>query len=206
MNTAYPLCLIHAENLYCNVTLHNYIADRRKLADIPHLFRETRCPKRYLAVPVVSSGNREYVPIGWLDDSVIPGNKLFIVPDATLYDFGILTSRVHMGWMRRVSGYLGTSYSYSKKIAYNTFAWPSPSSEQKALIERTAQEILDARAEHPESSFAALYDDASMPADLRIAHRHNDAAVCGAYGWSEDMEEEDIVQRLFGLYHELLGK
>ena len=94
-------------------------------------------------------------------------------------------------------------YSYSKNIVYNTFAWPSPTEEQRKRIELTAQRILDARAQHPECSFADLYDDTAMPLDLRNAHRANDAAVCGAYGWPEDISEEEIVQRLFGLYHEL---
>ena len=178
-------------------------ADRRKLADTPHLFRETLNPKRYIAIPVVSSEEREYIPMGWLDDSVIPGNKLFIIPEATLYDFGVLTSRVHMAWMRRVGGRLEMRYSYSKNIVYNTFAWPSPTEEQRKRIESTAQGILDARAQYPECSLADMYDDTAMPLDLRNAHRENDAAVCCAYGWAEDISEEEIVQRLFVLYHEL---
>lgn len=96
-----------------------------------------------------------------------------------------------------------SDYSYSKNIVYNTFAWPHPTEEQRRQIEATAQKILDARANHPESSFADLYDDIAMPSDLRQAHRANDAAVCGAYGWPEDISEEAIVQKLFGLYHEL---
>ena len=179
-------------------------ADRRKLADTPHLFRETLNPKRYIAIPVVSSEEREYIPIGWLDASVIPGNKLFIIPDATLYDFGILASRVHMAWMRRVGGRMKSDYSYSKNIVYNTFAWPHPTEEQRRRIEVTAQKILDARANHPESSFADLYDDTAMPLDLRKAHRENDAAVCEAYGWPENISEEEIVAGLFRLYHELI--
>lgn len=141
--------------------------------------------------------------MGWLDDTVIHGNKLFIIPEATLYDFGVLTSRVHMAWMRRVGERLKSDYSYSKNIVYNTFAWPSLTDEQIKRIELTAQGILDARAQHPECSFAELYDDSAMPIDLRDAHRENDAAVCGAYGWPEGISEEEIVQRLFGLYHEL---
>ena len=178
-------------------------ADRRKLADTPHLFRETLNPKRYIAIPVVSSEEREYIPMGWLDDTVIPGNKLYTIPDANLYHFGILTSRVHMAWMRRVCGRLKSDYSYSKTIVYNTFAWPCPTEEQRKRIELTAQGILDARAQHPECSFADLYDDTAMPLDLRNAHRENDAAVCCAYGWAEDISDEEIVQRLFVLFHEL---
>ena len=176
--------------------------DRQKLARTSWLFREQMNPERYIAIPVVSSEEREYIPMGWLDDTVIPGNKLFIIPDATLYDFGVLTSRVHMAWMRRVCGRLGMSYSYSKNIVYNTFCWPSPTEKQRAKIERTAQGILDARAAHPGTSFAGLYDATLMPEDLRRAHERNDAAVCGAYGWAVDISEEEIVRRLFVLYHE----
>ena len=178
-------------------------ADRRKLADTPHLFRETLNPKRYIAIPKVSSENREYIPMGWLDESVIPGDNLFIIPEATLYDFGVLTSRVHMAWMRRVGGRLEMRYRYSRDIVYNTFAWPRPTDEQRRRIESTAQKILDARANHPESSFADLYDDTAMPLDLRKARRENDAAVCEAYGWPDDIREEEIVAGLFRLYHEL---
>ena len=108
-----------------------------------------------------------------------------------------------MAWMRRVGGRLKSDYSYSKNIVYNTFAWPHPTEEQRKRIEATAQSILDARANHPESSFADLYDDTAMPLDLRQAHRENDAAVCEAYGWPDDIREEEIVAGLFRLYHEL---
>ena len=173
-----------------------------RLADTPHLFREQFNPKRYIAIPEVSSENREYIPMGWLDDSVIPGKGLRIIPDATLYHFGILTSCVHMAWMRRVGGRLEMRYRYSKNIVYNTFAWPEPTEVQRRKIEATAQGILKARAKYPECSLADLYDDTAMPLDLRNAHRENDAAVCCAYGWAEDISEEEIVQKLFELYHD----
>ena len=162
--------------------------------------------KNYLVFPVTSSEKRLYLPIGWLDDSVIPGNQLRFIPDATLYHFGVLTSRVHMAWMRRVCGRMKSDYSYSNTIVYNTFAWPEPSAKQRERIEQTAQGILSARAGHPGNSFADLYDDTLMPEDLRRAHERNDAAVCGAYGWDEEIEEEEIVRRLFVLYHGLSGK
>ena len=98
-----------------------------------------------------------------------------------------------------------SDYSYSKNIVYNTFAWPNPTEEQKKRIEATAQKILDARANHPESSFADLYDNTAMPLDLRKAHRANDAEVCAAYGWPENISEEEIVRKLFGLYHGLIA-
>ena len=181
-------------------------AERQKYAKTAWLFREQINPKHYIAIPVTSSEKRRYIPIGWLDDSVIPGNQLRIIPDATLYHFGVLTSRGHMAWMRRVSGRLEMRYSYSNTIVYNTFAWPEPSAKQRERIEQTAQGILSARAAHPGNSFADLYDDTLMPEDLRRAHERNDAAVCGAYGWDEEIEEEEIVRRLFVLYHGLSGK
>ena len=181
-------------------------AATRKLADTSWLFAEIRQPSgsKYIVIPSVSSENREYIPMGWLDDSVIAGSGgIKIIPDATLYHFGVLTSRVHMAWMRRVSGRLKSDYRYSINMVYNTFAWPSPTQKQKARIESTAQKILDARALYPESSFAALYDDSTMPPELRKAHRDNDAAVCEAYGWDKNISEKDIVTRLFEMYHEL---
>ena len=179
-------------------------ADRQKLAKTSWLFRETLNPKRYLAIPKTSSENRFYIPIAWLDESVIPGDGLLIVPDATLYDFGVLTSRVHMGWMRRVSGRLEMSYRYSARVTYNTFAWPSPTPKQRAKIEGTAREILEARERNAGSSFASLYSELTMPPDLRRAHERNDAAVCEAYGWKRDIGEEEIVSRLFELYYAVL--
>ena len=177
-----------------------------KLANTPHLFCSTRNPERYLAIPKTSSEKRFYIPIGWLDGSVIPGDELRIIPDANLYHFGILTSRVHMAWMRRVCGRLEMRYRYSKKIVYNTFIWPSPSDEVRVKIERCAQKILDARAANPECNFAALYDDVSMPSELRSAHEENDKAVCEAYGWPEDLSEFEVVGRLFVMYNEVKNK
>ncbi|MBQ9595061.1 MAG: class I SAM-dependent DNA methyltransferase, partial [Synergistaceae bacterium] len=176
----------------------------RKLVDTSWLFAEIRQPdKNYIALPAVSSGERDYIPMGWLDNSVIPGNKLFIIPDATLYDFGILISRVHMAWMRLVTGRFGMGYNYSNTIVYNCFAWPSPTQRQRSKIVSTAQKILDARALYPDSSLADLYDDVFMPPELRKAHRLNDEAVCEAYGWPDNISEDEITARLFRLYHQL---
>ena len=172
-------------------------------AKTPYLFSEIRySTKNYIAIPQISSSRRSYIPIGWLDASVIPG-LLQIIPDATLYDFGVLTSRVHMGWMRRVCGRLKSDYRYSSTVVYNPFIWPSPIPKQRAKIETTAQKILDARANNPGNSFAALYNDNVMPLDLRRAHEANDAAVCEAYGWERDMPEEEIVSILFDMYQAL---
>ena len=171
------------------------------------LFAEIRQPEgNYIAIPKTSSEERLYIPMGWLDSSVIAGDGLRILPDATLYDFGVLTSRVHMAWMRRVGGRLEMSYRYSNTLVYNTFPWPSPSPKLRRRIEQSAQAILTAREAHPSNTFADLYDDSLMPADLRLAHALNYAAVCAAYGWPEDISENDIVTQLFRLYHELSGK
>ncbi|MBQ6970943.1 MAG: hypothetical protein IJP86_01160 [Synergistaceae bacterium] len=208
-----------------------------RLADTPHLFREQMNPAHYVAFPQVSSENRYYIPVGWLDDSVIPSSQLRIIPDATLYDFGVLTSRVHMAWMRRVGGRLKSDYRYSVEMVYNTFPWPgslvgsgewsvdrgkrlvpsgkwsvdrgkdkAPATNHYELITETARGILEARAASPGVSFAGLYDDTVMPLELRRAHERNDAEVLRAYGWDEDMSEEDVVRGLFGMYHEITGK
>lgn len=129
-----------------------------------------------------------------------------IIRETTLYDFGVLTSRVHMAWVRRVSGRLKSDYSYSNTVVYNTFAWPSPTPKQRAKIEATAQKIIDARKLYPDSSFAAMYDEVLMPPELRRAHERNDRAVCRAYRWNEEISEEDIVAELFRLYHKIVGR
>ncbi len=180
--------------------------DRQKLADKPHLFRESKNPKICLVVPRHSSEKRYYIPMGFVSSKYIITDAVNIIPNATLYHFGILTSHIHMAWVRAVTGRIKSDYRYSKQIDYNCFVWPKPTEEQRAKIEATAQAILDARANHPESTFAALYDETSMPADLRKAHRHNDTAVCEAYGWHTDINELDIVARLFVLYQHLTAK
>ena len=177
-----------------------------RLANTPHLFREQMNPRRYIAIPKTSSEKRCYIPIGLLDDAVIPGDGLRIITNATLYDFGVLTSCVHMAWTRRVCGRLKSDYSYSNTVVYNTFAWPTPTPQQREQIEKTAQEILDARALYPDSSLAAMYDDSLMPVELRRAHERNDRAVCRAYGWNDDISDDEIVERLFVLYRQLTVK
>ena len=180
-------------------------AGRRKLALTPHLFREQLNPATYIIVPSVSSERRRYVPIGFLTNDTIPTNLVLIVPDATLYHFGILESNVHMAWMRAVCGRLEMRYRYSKDVVYNNFPWPTPTDEQKAKIERTAQAILDARALYPDSSLADLYDELTMPAELRKAHQDNDRAVMQAYGFPvrNTFTESQCVAELFKLYQRL---
>ena len=178
---------------------------RRRLAETPTLFREQLNPDRFIALPKVSSERRKYIPMGYLDQNTIAGDKLFIIPDATLYHFGVLNSNVHMAWMRAVTGRLKSDYSYSINVVYNNFPWCDPTPEQKAKIEETAQAILDARAMFPNDSLADLYDEAVMPQQLRKAHQANDVAVMKAYGLSTkgDVTEAGCVAFLFEKYREI---
>ena len=177
---------------------------RRKLADTPMLFRETKNPESFIIVPAVSSEKRHYIPLGFLQSDTIATNLVAIIPSATLYHFGILTSSVHMAWMRIVAGRLEMRYRYSKDIVYNNFPWCEPTDAQKAAIEKTAQAILDARALYPDCSLADLYDEATMPPELRKAHQANDKAVMKAYGYASSMSEPEIVADLMKRYQELI--
>ena len=179
--------------------------DAYKLRETPHLFRPCRQFKNtsYIAIPLVSSSNRKYMPIGFIDDGMIPGNNLFSVFDATVYHFGILTSKVHMAWIRTVGGYLKSDWRYSKDIVYNNYPWPEPTEQQKAEIEKTAQAILDARELYPDCSLADLYDELTMPPELRKAHQANDKAVMRAYGFKKDLSESAIVAELMKMYQKL---
>ncbi len=182
-------------------------AGRRKLAQTPSLFRETLNPDFFLIVPKVSSERRRYVPIGFFRGDTISTDLNFIVPDATMYDFGILTSNIHMAWMRAVCGRLEMRYRYSKDIVYNNFPWCNPTDEQKKKIEQTAQAILDARALYPDCSLADLYDETTMPSELRKAHQANDRAVWEAYGKAWDIKSESAcVAELMKMYQKLVEK
>ena len=141
-----------------------------------------------------------------MDKDTIPTNSAVIIPDATLYHFGILTSNVHMAWMRVVCGRLKSDYRYSKDIVYNNFPWPTITPEQEAEISRTAQAILDARNLYPDCSLADLYDEVTMPVELRRAHQANDRAVMRAYGLPVTTSESDTVAHLFKLYEQLTNK
>lgn len=176
-----------------------------KLADKPTRFHVENMPKgHYVVIPEVSSEKRRYIPIDYLDDSKLCSNKLRLVPSATLFIFGVLESNVHMAWMRCVCGRLKSDYDYSIKIVYNNFPWPTPTEQQKAKIEQTAQAILDARALYPDSSLADLYDDLTMPPELRKAHQANDRAVMDAYGFIKGTaartSESACVTELMKLY------
>lgn len=177
----------------------------RKLADTPQLFGEIRQPdNNYLVVPRHSSENRRYIPIGYIDKDVICGDSNMLIPNATLYEFGVLMSSVHMAWMRAVCGRLEMRYRYSSSIVYNNFPWPNPTDEQREDIIKTAQSILDARALYPETSLSDLYNPLIMPKELYNAHNRNNKAVMLAYGFSvRDMSEEDCVAELMKLYEQL---
>ena len=180
--------------------------DAFKLKDTPHLFRPCKQFKDvpYIAIPLVSSEQRKYVPMGFIHNGMIPGNNLFSVFNASLYHFGVLTSNVHMAWMRAIGGRLEMRYRYSKDIVYNNFPWCNPTPEQKAKIEKTAQMILDARAKYPDCALADLYDEAVMPPELRKAHQLNDRAVMEAYGfWGKLNSESECVAELMGMYREM---
>ena len=199
-------------------------AGRRKLAETPALFREINNPETFLLVPKVSSERRLYIPIGFFDSEIISTDLNFIVSDATLYHFGVLTSSVHNAWMRAVCGRLKSDYRYSKDIVYNNFPWPDLTSQSplhngegkrknrplngdwSGWIEQTAQAILDARAKYPDSSLADLYDETTMPPDLRKVHKENDCAVMSAYGFKPKMSEAEIVAELFKMYEKLTKK
>ena len=175
-------------------------------AKVPNLFAQITQPDDvdYVIVPRVSSEKRRYVPIGFLTSDNIASDAVQIIPNATLYHFGILTSNVHMAWMRTVCGRLKSDYRYSKELVYNTFPWPTPTDAQKAKIEQTAQAILEARALYPDCSLAVLYDEVTMPPELRKAHQQNDKAVMQAYGfWGKLNTETECVAELMKMYQEL---
>ena len=177
----------------------------RKGADFPHRFMEIKQPDSdYLIIPLTTSKNRKYVPVGYLSKDIIANNGASFVPNASLYHFGVITSNVHMAWMRTVCGYFGPSYRYSNNIVYNNFPWPTPTAEQKAKIEKTAQAILDARALYPDCSLADLYDELTMPPELRKAHQENDRAVMQAYGFDiKTTTESSCVAELMKMYQKL---
>ncbi len=176
----------------------------RKFADYPTRFMECRQPQTdYLIFPRHSSEKRRYIPIGYVSADIICNDSANIVPNASLFHFGVLTSNVHNAWMRVVCGRLEMRYRYSNTIVYNTFPWCQPTEEQKARIEQTAQAILDARAKYPDCSLADLYDEVTMPPELRRAHQENDRAVMAAYGFSTKMTESECVAELFKMYQAL---
>ena len=182
-------------------------AGTRKGAENPKDFLENRQPNtEYILIPKVSSANRFYLPSGFMSSDFIAVNTVLTIPCATIYHFGILTSSVHMAWMRTVCGRMKSDYQYSSSIVYNNFIWCNPNAAQKKLIETTAQKILEVRARYADSTLADLYDELTMPKDLRDAHKKNDKAVMAAYGFDEKMTESEIVSELMSLYKNFVAK
>ena len=237
---ASPADIAHSKTLYARVAavrefrLASKAKTTNSYAKVPHLFAQITQPEGvdYLIIPSVSSERRRYIPIGYMSADVIASNAVQILPGATPLHFGVLTSSVHMAWMRTVAGRLKSDYRYSKEIMYNTFPWPEgmnvanvkmlpkPNSNNQletgnigtgntstmATISKTAQRILDARAKYPDCTFAELYDENLMPPDLRAAHEANDKAVLAAYGLAPNTPEPEIVAHLFKLYAEKVNK
>lgn len=182
-------------------------AATQKSADTPTIFQEIRHPdSEYIIIPRHSSETRRYIPFGFVSPQIIVNDAVQIIPGAEIYHFGIMMSNVHMAWTRAVCGRIKSDYRYSKDVVYNNFPWPTPTDAQKAKIEQTAQAVLDARALYPDSSLADLYDETTMPPELRKAHQMNDKAVMLAYGFSvKDMTESKCVAELMKMYQRLIG-
>ena len=198
-----PECLKRVQAVQ-NFRLSSTSAGTIKLAERPTRFHVENMPSNnYILIPCHSSENRKYIPMGYVAPNVISSNATLLVSNASSYHFGVLTSNVHMAWVRMVCGRLEMRYRYSKDIVYNNFPWPTPTDEQKAKIEQTAQAILDARALYPDCSLADLYDELTMPVELRKAHQANDKAVMQAYGFSIRMTESECVAELMRMYKEL---
>ena len=185
--------------------LNSTKAATQRSADTPTLFQEIRHPdSEYIIIPRHSSETRRYIPFGFVQPQIVVNDAVQIIPDAKIYHFGIMMSNVHMAWTRAVCGRIKSDYRYSKDVVYNNFPWPTPTDTQKTKIEQTAQAILDARARYPESSLADLYDELTMPPELRKAHQDNDRAVMQAYGFSvRDMTESICVAELMRMYQSL---
>lgn len=197
-------------------------AATRKKAATPWLFDEIRDPEgTYIGVPKVTSANRTYIPMGFVTDGMIPGDMLYFIPTDDLFVFGVMMSRFHNAWMRITAGRLKSDYRYANTVTYNTFVFPTPNESQRSEVERCAQAVLDARAAHPDSSLAEMYDgispvpdgatgaqarkfDRFVFSDLKAAHNALDAAVEAAYGVDFDGDEERMVGHLFALYAEAM--
>ena len=182
----------------------------RQAADTPWRFMEIKQPNdgNFILVPKVSSETRHYVPMGFMTFETVISDLAFLIPSASLYHFGVLTSSAHMAWMRVVAGRLKSDYRYSAAIVYNNFSWPDlcDSASLREKISQAAQAILDVRGKYPDSSLADLYDPLTMPPDLRAAHAANDRAVLAAYGLKSDTPEPEIVAHLFKLYAKMTDR
>jgi hypothetical protein len=176
------------------------------LGDTPTRFHVTVIPEEsFLVIPEVSSERRQYVPIGWLEPPVIPSNLVRVLLNADLWHFGVLTSAMHMAWLRQIGGRLKSDYRYSIGIVYNNYPWPDATDQQRERIRALAQAVLDTRTLYPDSTLADLYDADVMPRDLRKAHRDLDTAVDRLYRRARFSSERERVEHLFGLYERLVA-
>ena len=201
-----PECMKRVQAVM-NLRMESKRVSTKKLADTPTRFQTENMPDgTSILIPETSSENRRYIPMGFVSPDILCSNAVRLIPNADLYHFGVLTSNVHMAWTRTVCGRLKSDYRYSKDIVYNNFPWPDPTPEQKAKIEQTAQAILDARALYPDCSLADLYDELTMPPELRRAHQANDKAVMQAYGfWGKLNSESACVAALMEMYKDLIS-
>lgn len=181
---------------------------REKSSKVPHLFPEIRQPKagNYLLVPRVTSERRKYVPIGYMNHDVITSNQVLMAPNATIYEFGILTSEMHNDWMRTVAGRLKSDYRYSATLVYNTFPWPEASDRQRKKIEELAEEVLLVREDYPDKSLSKLYDPKEMPEPLREAHKTLDRAVEKLYRDKPFRDATERLEHLFARYEKLIAE
>ena len=197
-----PLCRERVEAVR-ETRLASSSAPTRKIAETPKRFHVENMPKgSSILVPKVSSERRHYIPVGFIDPGIFCSDLVFLIPDATLYHYGVLQSQFHNAWMRTVAGRLKSDYRYSGGVVYNNFIWPIPATEQRQTIEEAAQMILDVREAHQGKTLAELYDPDKMPPDLLAAHEALDKAVERAYGVDFNGDEEKIVAHLFKLYAE----
>ena len=180
----------------------------QKAANFPTLFAELRQPESdFLLVPLTSSENRNYIPLGFFSKNYIVTNSCSVIANATIFHFGILTSLMHMSWVRNTCGRLKSDFRYSNTIVYNNFPWPeNPSDDKKNAVETAAQKVLDVRLKYPDSSLADLYDPNTMPADLVKAHNELDKAVDGCYRKEPFKSEAARMEFLFELYEKYVGK
>lgn len=204
-----PICMERIENVR-KFRAKSTDAGTRKLANFPTKFHVTNLPETdFMVIPEVSSEGRQYIPMEYVTVESAK-HKLFsnlvkLMPDATLYHFGVLQSIVHMVWTKGVCGYKDFRPRYSTDVVFNNFPWPTPTDKQRQTIEKTARKIIEARNNHRDCSLADLYDKNAMPDDLREAHLNNDAAVRAAYGFKEDMNENEMIARLLQMYNELIN-
>lgn len=180
-----------------------------KKANIPYLFGEIRQPNvtnEMIVIPKVSSKNRDYIPIAFVKPNIIINENALIMENSSLYNFGILNSKIHMFWIETVAGRFKEDYTYSVGIVYNNFPWCSPTDKQKEKIEKTAKAILDARTLYPNNTLADLYNKYTMPIELRKAHNENDKVVMEAYGFDKNLTKDEIVDKLMEMYKKIVNE